>query len=157
MKKTTVSLLVLILLLSSVCLFSDTKVTGDPMVKITSLPLEQDLNKILPLISLDVSEMTGLPESFITYYWSFFETIYCPGCENVGIKKPIFVDLYVPGFMSEEEIQTVMKSLAQAIENHTDYSKKDLFIHTHVADKYQLGMWSLTGVKLAGRIINSFC
>ena len=138
MKKTTLSLLVLILLLSSVCLFSDTKVTGDPMVKITSLPLEQDLNKILPLISLDVSEMTGLPESFITYYWSFFETIYCPGCENVGIKKPIFVDLYVPGFMSEEEIQTVMKSLAQAIENHTDYSKKDLFIHTHVADKYQL-------------------
>jgi len=138
MKKTTVSLLVLILLLSYVCLFSDTKVTGDPMVKITSLPLEQDLNEILPLISQDVSEMTGLPEAFITYYWSFFETIYCPGCENVGIKKPLFVDLYVPGFMSEEEIQTVMKSLAQALATHTDYSKKDLFIHTHVADKYQL-------------------
>ena len=108
------------------------------MVKITSLSLKQDLNEIIPLISQDVSEMTGLPEGFITYYWSYFETIYCPGCEDVGIKKPIFVDLYVPGFMSQEEIQTVMKSLAQAIENHTDYRKKDLFTHTHVAEKFQL-------------------
>lgn len=41
------------------------------------------------------------------------------------------MDLYVPGFMSKEEIQRVMKSIAQAIE-------KDLFIHTHVAYKYQL-------------------
>lgn len=138
MKKNAISLIVLILIFSSACLFSDTKVTGDPMVKITSLPLEQDLDEILPLISQDVSQMTGLPEAFITYYWSFFETIYCPGCETVGIKKPLFVDLYVPGFMSKEEIQTVMKSLAQALANHTNYSKKDLFIHTHVADKHQL-------------------
>jgi len=31
-----------------------------------------------------------------------------------------------------------MKSRAQTIADHTDYSKKDLFIHTHVADKYKL-------------------
>ena len=138
MKITLVLSTIFFLLFSAVCLFSQATVIGDPMVKITSLPLDQDLDEILPLINKDVSEMTNLPETFITYYWSFFETIYCPGCEAVGIKKPLFVDLYVPGFMSEEEIQTVMKSLAQAIENHTDYSKKDLFIHTHVADKYQL-------------------
>jgi hypothetical protein len=138
MKRTTVFLTLLLILLFSVMAFSQTKVTGDPMVKITSLPISQDLNEIMPLISQDVSEMTGLPESFITYYWSFFEQIYCPGCEQVGLKKPLFVDLYVPGFMTEEEIQTVMESIAQAMENHTDYSKKDLFIHTHVAEKYQL-------------------
>jgi hypothetical protein len=126
------------LIFSSVCLFAETKVVGDPMVKITSLPIDGDLNEIMVLISKDVSEMTGLDESFITYYWAFFENIYCPGCEKVGLKEPLFVDLYVPGFMSQEEIQIVMKSIAQAVENHTDYSKKDLFIHTHVADKYQL-------------------
>jgi hypothetical protein len=38
LKKTALSLIVLILLFSSTCLFSDTKVTGDPMVKITGLP-----------------------------------------------------------------------------------------------------------------------
>jgi hypothetical protein len=115
LEKTALSLIVLILLFSSICLFSDTKVTGDPHGK-----------------------NHRSAKAFITYYWSFYETIYCPGCENVGIKKPIFVNLYVPGFMSEEEIQTVMKSLAQFIENHTDYSKKALFIHSHIAEKYQL-------------------
>ena len=138
MKKSCMILSLLLLLFLFTSLFSQTKVTGDPMVKITSMPLEEDLNEIIPLISRDVSEMTGLPEGFITYYWSFFETIYCPGCEAVGIKKPVFVDLYVPGFMSQEEIQAVMKSLAQAIENHTGYTKRDLFIHTHVAEKFQL-------------------
>ncbi len=138
MKKHVLSLLFVVLIFSSVCLFAETKVVGDPMVKITSLPIDGDLNEIMVLISKDVSEMTGLDENFITYYWAFFENIYCPGCEKVGLKEPLFVDLYVPGFMSQEEIQIVMKSIAQAVENHTDYSKKDLFIHTHVADKYQL-------------------
>ncbi|HOO34056.1 MAG TPA: hypothetical protein PLO84_09725 [Thermotogota bacterium] len=138
MKNSMFCLFFFALLFCSGVLFSSADVTGDPMVKITSLPLEQDLDSILPLISKDVSEMTGLPETFITYYWSYFETIYCPGCEKAGIKRPVFVDLYVPGFMSEGEIQTVMKSIAVAIENHTDYDKKDLFIHTHVAEKYQL-------------------
>ena len=108
---------------------SSNTVEGDPMVKITSLPIKQDLDEILPPISKEISEMTGLPEGFLTYYWSFFETIYCPGCDGVGIKKPIFIDLYVPGFMSKEDIKTVMTSIAQAIENNTDYTKKDLFIH----------------------------
>lgn len=50
--KKTVLLLVFILLFSTVYVFSQPKVVGDPMVKITSLPLEQDLNDILPLIRL---------------------------------------------------------------------------------------------------------
>ncbi len=138
MKKTFLAVTICMMVFSFACLFSQPKVIGDPMVKIASLPIEQDLDEILTRISRDVSEMTGLPESFVTYYWSFFETIYCPGCAIVGIKEPIFVDLYVPGFMSEEEIQLVMISIAHAIEDHTDFSKNDLFIHTHVAEKYQL-------------------
>lgn len=49
---------------SAVHLFSQPKVVGAIMGKVTGLLLEQDLNEILPLIRGDVSEMAGLPESF---------------------------------------------------------------------------------------------
>jgi len=32
----------------------------------------------------------------------------------------------------------VMKSVAAALEKYTDYSQEEIFIHTHVAEKYQL-------------------
>lgn len=124
--------------LLSISLFAQAKVKGDPMVKITSLPIEQQTNKILPLISEEVSNKTGLDEAFITYYWQFFEDIYCPGVKEKGYKCPIFVDLYIPAFMSKEEIQTVMKSIAGALEKYTDYSMEEVFIHTHIAEKYQI-------------------
>jgi len=114
------------------------KVSGDPMVKITSLPIDQEINKILPLISKEVSDRTGLDETFITYYWQYFENIYCPGLEANDLKCPIFIDLYTPAFMSQEEIQTVMKSVAAALEKYTEYSQKEIFIHTHIAEKHQL-------------------
>lgn len=112
--------------------------TTDPMIKITSLPIEQNIQELLAAISADVSKDTGLNEGFVTYYWQTFDEIYCPGCEAVKIKKPIFVDIYVPGFMTKDERQQVMISLAAAIERHTSYNRKELFIHTHIADKSQL-------------------
>jgi len=131
-------LIVVTFSLLSTGLHAQVKVTGDPMVKITSLPIDQEISKILPLISKEVSDKTGLDETFITYYWQYFENIYCPGLEANNLKCPIFVDLYTPAFMSKEEIQTVMKSVAAALEKYTDYSQEEIFIHTHVAEKYQL-------------------
>ncbi|NOR87796.1 MAG: hypothetical protein GQ527_09320 [Bacteroidales bacterium] len=119
-------------------LYAQVKVSGDPMVKITSLPIDQEISKILALISKDVSDKTGLDETFITYYWQYFEYIHCPGLAANDLKCPIFVDLYTPAFMSKEEIQTVMKSVAAALEKHTDYSQDEIFIHTHIAEKHQL-------------------
>ena len=114
------------------------KITGDPMVKITSLPINQEISEILPLISKDVSDATGLEKTFVTYYWQYFENIYCPGLEAHDLECPIFVDLYTPAFMSKEDIKTVMKSVAAALEKYTDYSKEEIFIHTHIAQKHQL-------------------
>ena len=124
--------------LLSMGLHAQVKVTGDPMVKITSLPIDQEISELLPLISKEVSDKTGLDETFITYYWQYFENIYCPGLEANNLKCPIFVDLYTPAFMSKEEIQTVMKSVAAALEKYTEYSQEEIFIHTHIAEKHQL-------------------
>ena len=110
----------------------------DPMIKITSLPMEQNKDEVMAAISKDVSKATGINENFITYYWQTFDSIYCPGCEAVKIQKPMFVDLYVPGFMTEDERKSVMTSLAESIEKHTGYTRKDLFMHTHIAQKDQL-------------------
>lgn len=117
--------------------------TTDPMVKITSLPIEQNLQEVMAGLSADVSSETGLDENFVTYYWQTFDEIYCPGCKGAKIKEPIFVDLYVPGFMPDEQIQKVMTSLAASLEKHTDYDRKEIFMHTHVAD---LGRIFITGV-----------
>ena len=137
-KPVFVLLIAVCLCLQSTELHAQVKVTGDPMVKITSLPIDQEISKILPLISKDVSAKTGLDETFITYYWQYFENIYCPGLEANDLKCPIFIDLYTPAFMSKEEIQTVMKSVASALEKYTDYSQDEIFIHTHIAEKHQL-------------------
>ena len=113
-------------------------VTGDPMIKITSLPFKGDLKSIMASISSDVSKDTGLPESLVTYYWQTFDNIYCPGCEGAGLKSVIFVDLYVPAFMTEEERKQVMTSLASALGKYTPFTREEVYIHTHIAEKSQL-------------------
>ena len=143
MKKIYILTLLFITLLSIGCQNDNgeqtsQRITGDPMVKITSLPIKQEISKILPLISQAVSDETGLDKKFITYYWQYFENIYCPGLEANDLKCPIFIDLYTPAFMSKEDIQTVMKSVASALEIYTDYSQEEIFIHTHIAEKHQL-------------------
>jgi len=115
-------------------------VTGDPMIKITSLPFEGDLKSIMASISSDVSKDTGLPESLVTYYWQTFSQIYCPGCKGVGLDTVIFVDLYVPAFMTVAERGQVMASLATALGKHTPFTREEVYIHTHIAEKDQLYM-----------------
>jgi hypothetical protein len=111
---------------------------ADPMIKITSLPIKQDLEDILPKISADVARDAGLDEKMVTYYWQTFKAIYCPGCKKAKLNKPIFVDMYVPGFMTEDEIKKTMTSLAAALERYTDYTRNEVFIYTHIASKGQL-------------------
>lgn len=111
---------------------------GDPMVKITTLRTTIDLTTTMAKISEDVSDATGLPETFVTYYWQFFENTYCPGCEKAGVKEVVFIDLYTPGFLTVDDRRIFMISLAQAIANNTPYSINDIYIHTHIADKHQL-------------------
>lgn len=113
-------------------------VEGDPMVKITSLPISQDPATVMAAMSKDVSRDTGLSETFVTYYWQTFDAIHCPGCEGANIRKPIFVDLYTPAFMSADERKQVMNAIADAIARHTDYTRKEIFMHTHIGDKDQL-------------------
>jgi len=128
-----------ILILSS-CMFFMAKdmSTADPMVKITTLPFTGELKDTMKSISTYVSAATGLSESFITYYWQSFDEIYCPGCEEANIKSPVFVDLYVPAFISSDERKVIMVSIAEAIAKYTEYSLEEIFIHTHISQKDQL-------------------
>lgn len=112
--------------------------SGDPMVKITTMPTAIDLKKTMAKISADVAQETGLPETFVTYYWQFFQDMYCPGCEKAGVKEVVFIDLYTPGFLDIKDRQLFMVSLAEAIASHTPYGIKDIYLHTHIAEKDQL-------------------
>lgn len=111
---------------------------GDPMVKITTMPTTIDLKSTMAKVSADVAKETGLSETFVTYYWQFFQNIYCPGCEQAGVKEVVFVDLYTPRFLTIKDRQIFMVSLAKAIANHTPYGIKDIYLHTHIAEKDQL-------------------
>ncbi|HPQ36878.1 MAG TPA: alpha/beta fold hydrolase [Synergistaceae bacterium] len=108
----------------------------DPMVRIMSLPLSEDVDAILAGISREVSRETGLPQEFITYYWQSIDNINCMG--NKTVDYPIFVDLYVPGFLATPEIKGLMTSIADNIEKFAKIDKKWVFIHTHFPRQEQV-------------------
>lgn len=101
---------------------------SDPMVRITAPPRDLDVNKVLALISKDVSSATGIKESFITYYWQTFDHAVYEGKEN---GSPTFVDLYVPGFFSDDDVHGMLNAVADALVKHTGAERNWVFIHTH--------------------------
>jgi esterase/lipase len=101
---------------------------ADPMIKITSPPTTLDVNKVLASVSKDVSKATGIKESFITYYWQTFDHIVYEGNETA---KPLFVDLYVPGFFSDDDVTGMLNAISDALVDHAKVERKWLFIHTH--------------------------
>jgi hypothetical protein len=107
-------------------------VDDDPMIKITSMPLGLDVNKVLAKVSADVAHDTGFKEDMVTYYWQTFDAIYCPGCKGAPKSLVIFVDMYVAGFMTDREIAGFMTSIAASLEKHTGVPKEWVFIHTHL-------------------------
>lgn len=101
---------------------------ADPMVRVTSPPVDLDINKVLAAVSKDVSKATGIKESFITYYWQTFDhTVY----EGKETNKPLYVDLYVPGFFSDDDVTGMLNAVADALVDHAGVERKWLFIHTH--------------------------
>lgn len=101
----------------------------DPMVRITYARSDLDVPKILAQLSREVTATTGIEERFITYYWQTFDAIHCMG-EPVT-DKPIFVDMYVPGFFTDEDVAGMMTAIADSLENLTGVDKEWIFIHTH--------------------------
>jgi len=101
---------------------------ADPMVRVTSPPVNFDVQKVLAAVSKDVSRATGIKESFITYYWQTFDNTVYEGKET---DKPLFVDLYVPGFFSDDDVHGMMNAVADAMVDHAKVERKWLFIHTH--------------------------
>jgi esterase/lipase len=101
---------------------------ADPMVRVTSPPVNFDVQKVLAAVAKDVSRVTGIKESFITYYWQTFDNIIYEGKET---DKPLFVDLYVPGFFSDDDVHSMMNAIADALVDHAKAERKWLFIHTH--------------------------
>ncbi len=106
--------------------------TDDPMVRITSMPLGLEVNEVMAGLSDDVSRDTGLDKNLMTYYWQTFDAVYCPALKDAIVQHPVFVDLYVPGFMTDEVIAGLMISLAASLEKRTAIPKEFVFIHTHV-------------------------
>lgn len=101
----------------------------DPMVKICSLPIKQDIAETLSRISKDVSAATGIEQKYVTYYWLTLDAINCMGKKTVGY--PILVDLYVPGFFTDKQVATMMTSIADALEKNVGIDKKWVFIQAH--------------------------
>ena len=57
-----------------------------------------------------------------------FDTVVYEGKETA---KPLFVDLYVPGFFSDREVAAMLEAVADALVEHAGVERKWLFIHTH--------------------------
>ncbi|MCJ8499740.1 alpha/beta hydrolase family protein [Desulfatitalea alkaliphila] len=102
---------------------------ADPMVRITYARSDLDVPKVLARLSREVTAATGIEERFITYYWQTFDAIHCMG-EPVT-DKPLFVDLYVPGFFTDQDVAGMMTAIADALANLTAVDKQWVFIHTH--------------------------
>lgn len=125
----------------------------DPMIRITSMPTNLNIHDVLVKVSKDVSQGANLDIRMITYYWQTFDAVYCPGCEEAGIKNGVtFVDMYVPAFMTEKEVQKVMTSLAAALHKHAGIDPNSIYMYTHVGEKGRLYIkgrvltdWSLVG------------
>ena len=101
----------------------------DPMVRITAPHLKVDAPAVLAGVSRDVAAATGLPEQVITYYWQTFDAIHCMG--TPATDKPLFVDLYVPGFFTDDQVAKVMTAIAESLEKRTGVSREWVFVHTH--------------------------
>ena len=108
----------------------------DPMVKISALPIDKDVDEVLAGISKDVSRDTGIEQQYITYYWQPLSNINCMGEKRTD--GPILVDLYVPGFFDNEQIGSMMTSLAVAIEKYVGLDRKWIFIQTHFPKQGQV-------------------
>jgi len=104
----------------------------DPMVRITSPPTDLDVDRVLVEVGHDVSKATGVGEEYITYYWQTFDSVIYNGGPS---SDPLFVDLYVPGFFSDEQVEQMMLAVADALEKHAGVDKKWLFIHTHFPEQ----------------------
>lgn len=102
---------------------------ADPMVRITYTKSSLDVPSVLAAVSRDVSKATGLGEELVTYYWQTFDFVHCMGKPSTD--KPIFVDLYVPGFFTDEQVAMMMNAIADALAKHTGLDRKWVFIHTH--------------------------
>lgn len=109
--------------------------TADPMIRITALPMKGDLNRIMAQVSSDVSRDTGIKEASVTYYWQTFDAVYCPGCAGAKIKKPMFVDIYAPAFITAAERKSLLRSVAEALARHTSYGVRDIFISLRMMEK----------------------
>ncbi len=108
----------------------------DPMVKICALPIDSDIDEVLAGISADVSRDTGIEEQYITYYWQPLSNVVCMGEKTTD--RPILVDLYVPGFFTNDQIADMMNSLAAAIEVHVGLDREWVFIQTHFPNQGQV-------------------
>ena len=102
---------------------------ADPMVRITYAKSDLDIQAVLAGVSRDVTASTGIEERFITYYWQTFDAIQCMG--KPATDKPLFVDLYVPGFFTDEQVSLMMTAIADSLEKRTGVDKEWVFIHTH--------------------------
>ena len=102
---------------------------ADPMVRISAGKSNLDVPAVLTAISRDVAATTGLGEELITYYWQTFDAIHCMG--QPATDKPLFVDLYVPGFFSDAQVTMLLTAIADAVNKNTGVDKKWIFIHTH--------------------------
>lgn len=102
---------------------------ADPMVRVTAGKLNINPNSVLEGVAQDVKAATGLGPELVTYYWQTFDAIVLAG--KPVADKPLFVDLYVPCFLTQKQVAGMLNALADSLAKRTGMDKKWVFIHTH--------------------------
>ncbi len=107
----------------------------DPLVKISILPNDIDVEDFLPKLSKDISDASGVPESGITVIWNEIPAKRMITGGKLGIKNeneehPVVVELNLAGFFTQEEIEETMEGIAESFEEHTNVDSKQVFIIT---------------------------
>lgn len=107
-----------------------------PFVHIRSLPFETpiDISTVVEKVSRDLAAATGIGLEHITATWMFF----APGRYAAAGKcvshqpmdsHPVLVDLLVPDFNSPETVESMLKTVAFSICEHTDVPVQNIFIN----------------------------
>ena len=111
-----------------------------PIIHITSLPFEQDLDSAAAIktISREFADKNGIELQHVTMTWTFLGAHnYAENGETcefqlIGSHK-ILVDMAVPDFNSRPAIEKMLTTLANSIARHCDVPVTKIFINLNLA------------------------
>lgn len=111
-----------------------------PFIHIKSLPIsdDNDSSAALKQIARRFSQQTGIEQRHVTVTWQFFRPQHYVCGDASGHRfdpqrHQILVDLVVPDFNDSTAVETMMQSIASALEENLQLPQACVFINTRYA------------------------